>query len=55
MGSAKADSDKSSDAMSDFDSEASRVNFWKDINTKDPLNNALIMSKAKALGESGQT
>ena len=26
---------RSSDAVSSFDSEASRVNFWKDINTKD--------------------
>ena len=26
-------SSPSSDAMSSFDSEASRVNFWKDINT----------------------
>jgi hypothetical protein len=25
----------SSDALSSFDSDASRVNFWKDINTKD--------------------
>ena len=24
-----------SDGMSSFDSEASRINFWKDINTKD--------------------
>ena len=30
------DSDEvSSDAISNFDSEASRVNFWKDINTRD--------------------
>jgi hypothetical protein len=28
-------SEISSDAVSDFDSRASRVNFWKDINTKD--------------------
>lgn len=27
--------DSSSCAMSSFDSESSRVNFWKDINTKD--------------------
>ena len=27
--------DLSSDGMSHFDSDASRVNFWKDINTKD--------------------
>ena len=26
---------RSSDALSSFDSDASRVNFWKDINTKD--------------------
>ena len=28
-------SNRSSDAVSSFDSDASRVNFWKDINTKD--------------------
>ena len=27
----------SSDAVSEFDSRASRVNFWKDINTKDDM------------------
>ena len=26
------DEEQSSDAMSRFDSEASRINFWKDIN-----------------------
>lgn len=31
--------------MSEFDSEASRINFWKDINTKDDdyaTNNVMI-------------
>ena len=27
----------SSDGMSDFDDAASRINFWKDINTKDDM------------------
>tara|TARA_B110000285_G_scaffold40194_1_gene43942 strand:+ start:58 stop:306 length:249 start_codon:yes stop_codon:yes gene_type:complete len=30
-----SDSDSSNWSMSSFDSEASRVNYWKDINTKD--------------------
>ena len=31
----KKDDEISSDAVSEVDSRASRVNFWKDINTKD--------------------
>ena len=31
----KFGSEKSSDAVSEFDSKTSRINFWKDINTKD--------------------
>ena len=31
----RAPDDDASEEMSQFDSQASRINFWKDINTKD--------------------
>ena len=33
--------------MSSFDSESSRINFWKEINVKDenPNENAVVLSK----------
>ena len=30
-----SDSESSAEELSEFDSQASRINFWKDINTKD--------------------
>ena len=36
-GGKKMNDEISSDAVSEFDSRASRVNFWKDINTKDDM------------------
>ena len=45
-GKAKKADDISSDAVSDFDSRASRVNFWKDINTKDDMyQDAIFVAK----------
>lgn len=42
-----SDSDQTEDScFSFFDSEASRIDFWKDINTKDSdYTNAVILSK----------
>ena len=43
-----------SDGMSSFDSAASRINFWKDINTSDQMyEGAVIMAKNKTLAHSG--
>lgn len=42
-----SDGEESSEASS-FDSEASRINFWRDINTKDEeYTNAVIVSNDK--------
>ena len=39
---------ESSDEISDFDSEASRINFWKDINIKEDHNDQnRVMVKSK--------
>lgn len=39
-----------SDGMSSFDSRASRVNFWKDINIKDHFDdNTIVMDSKKAV------
>ena len=43
-----------SDGMSSFDSRASRVNFWKDINIKDEAldeNNTIVLNHKKAIGD----
>ena len=42
-----------SDGMSSFDSKASRINFWKDINIKDTEfdENTIVLNNSKALGE----
>ena len=43
------ESDEESSDASSFDSEASRINFWRDINTKDDdYVNAVIVSNNKA-------
>lgn len=43
------ESDEESSEVSSFDSEASRINFWRDINTKDDdYVNAVIVSNNKA-------
>ena len=48
-------SSSSSDAMSSFDSEASRVNFWKDINTKDDIyRQAIVITKDDKDKEKGK-
>ena len=40
------------ESESSFDSEASRVNFWKDINTKDEAyGNAIVSSLKTGKGE----
>lgn len=47
--------DSSSCAMSSFDSESSRVNFWKDINTKDAeYKNAVFLKDTTTNEETGQ-
>lgn len=43
-----------SDGMSSFDSKASRINFWKDINLKDDEdeeNNTIVWNDGKAIGD----
>ena len=47
--------DSSSCAMSSFDSESSRVNFWKDINTKDEeYQNAVFLKDTMVINSTNE-